>query len=176
MTPITHGLIGWSVSQSLVNRKDRILVTAASLIPDIDGIGVVISLEYYAKYHHVIGHNLLLALIISLFAYMYCKEKLKAAALTFLSFHTHLLGDLLGSGSGWGILYWWPFSRHEYEFYPPFQWELDSWQNFIVTVICLGIVVYCAIKKDRTIVEVFSVKADKQVVNVFKKWFLRSNK
>lgn len=171
MFPVTHGLIGWSVAQPLNERRDRVLVTLASVLPDLDGAGALISIEYYSKYHHVFGHNIFFGLILSGLAATFSKDKLKTSALVFLSFNTHILGDLLGSGFGWGIPYWWPFHKKVYEFMPPFQWELDSWQNVLTTFLCIVFVIYCAVKKNRTVVEVFSTKWDKAVVEVFKKWF-----
>lgn len=171
MFPVTHGMIGWLTGQSLENRRDRILVTAASVIPDFDGAGIVVSLDYYAKYHHVLGHNIFFGLIFAALAYKFSIEKKKGAVLALVAFHSHILGDLLGSGLGWGIPFFWPVYGKVFEFVPPFQWELDSWQNILTTAICLIGIIYFAIKKKRTIVEVFSVKADAKVVEVFRKWF-----
>ena len=176
MFPITHGLIGWSVSQPLKHRKDRIVVTIASLSPDFDGAGAIISIDYYSAYHHVFGHNLVFGLLLSAGAFFYCRQRFKAMLLVFISFHSHILGDLLGSGEGWGIPYFWPLYEKKFEFAPPFQWELDSPQNLLVTFLCIVYVIICAIRKDRTIVEVFSKKADKLVVGVFKEWFDRTEK
>lgn len=171
MFPITHGLIGWTISQPLKERKDRIVVTAASLLPDLDGAGAIISTDYYAKYHHVFGHNFMFGILLSVMALFYCTDKKKSAPLVLLSFNSHILGDLLGSGAGWGIPYWWPFHQHVYEFSPPFQWELDSWQNLLVTFVCIILVIYFAVKKNRTVMEVFSTALDKKVVEVFQDWF-----
>jgi len=42
MSPITHFLTGWVVANSAqLNRRDRILVTLAGIVPDLDGIGIV---------------------------------------------------------------------------------------------------------------------------------------
>lgn len=173
MFPITHGLIGWSIAQPLKTRKDRMLITAASLLPDLDGLGALISIDYYSKYHHVFGHNFFFGLGLSLLAFLFAQQKKIASFLVFISFNSHILGDLLGSGAGWGIPYWWPLDSKVYEFTPPFQWELDSWQNFLVTFVCIIFVILCAVFKGRSIVEIFSVKADREVVKVFRKWFKR---
>ncbi len=86
MFPITHGLIGWSVSQNLKVRKDRIAVTIASVIPDLDGLGAIISTDYYGMFHHVFGHNLFFGVLLSLIAFRFSYEKHKTAILVFLSF------------------------------------------------------------------------------------------
>jgi hypothetical protein len=42
MSPVTHLLSGWLLSNAVkLNRRDRLLTTAAAIIPDIDGIGIV---------------------------------------------------------------------------------------------------------------------------------------
>lgn len=173
MSPITHGMIGWIISQPLDKRRDRIFVTIASLLPDFDGAGVVISIEYYSKYHHMFGHNIFFGILLYLVTLKFGIEKLKVSILVFVSFNFHILGDLLGSGSGWGIPYFWPINKKSFEFSHPFQWELDSWQNLLVTIICTFIIILFAINKKRTIVEVFSTKLDVKLIAVFENWFLR---
>ena len=174
MTPITHGLIGYLAATPLESKKDRFFVAAASLIPDLDGLGILVSMDYYAKFHHVLGHNLVFAVFISLVAAILAKNKAITPLLVFFSFHLHILGDLLGSGAGWGVYYFWPFNRYLWEFKPPFQWELDSWQNLLVTAVCVGLIIRFSLSKNRTILEFFSSRLDKTVVDVFKKWFTKN--
>ena len=170
LSPVTHGLIGWLSAQPLESRRDRILVTSAALLPDLDGLSLVFGVEAYHKYHHTFGHNLLFGVLLSSLALLICHNKRLAALLTLFSFHTHLLGDLLGSGTGWGIPYLWPSQLLQLEFSPPFQWELSSWQNVLATVLCLAGVAFFAVTKDRTVFEIVSVESDKKVAAIFKKW------
>ncbi len=67
MNPITHGMIGWIISQPLRSRNDRRLVTLAAVTPDIDGLGIFLGIEYYTKLHHTFGHNIFFGFILSLF-------------------------------------------------------------------------------------------------------------
>ena len=170
MSPITHALIGWTISQPLSSKRDRMLVTVASVIPDIDGLTLLGGVELYHEYHHTFGHNVFLAGMFPLFFLRNTGERAKFFVLAFLSFHSHLFTDLLGSGADWGIYYLWPFSRMEITSFPPFQWELDSWQNLVTTILFMLVVMFIGIKKGRTIVEVFSDKADLELVNVLRKW------
>ena len=171
MSPITHGMIGWIISQPLEKRRDRILVTVASLLPDFDGAGAIISIDYYARYHHIFGHNLFFGLLLSFIGVKFGVERIKVLLLVFISFNSHILGDLLGSGAGWGVPYFWPVSKTMYEFSNYLQWELDSWQNLLVTAICILIIILLGLRKQRTIVEIFSVKNDERVVAIFNRWF-----
>jgi membrane-bound metal-dependent hydrolase YbcI (DUF457 family) len=171
MTPITHGLIGWITATPLSERKDRYLVTLAGIAPDIDGIGALIDIEYYSRYHHIIAHNLIFGIILALFSMLISANKKLTSLLVFVSFNLHILGDLLGSGAGWGVSYLWPLNNQSFEFIPPYQWELDSWQNFIATALCIIIIITISLKKKITIVELFNKKVDQKIVTVFNQWF-----
>ena len=71
MSPGAHLLISWiSTPGILRERRDRTLVALAGLAPDIDGLGIVIdkwsgTTDYYFRYHHVLGHCVLSAFVIS---------------------------------------------------------------------------------------------------------------
>jgi membrane-bound metal-dependent hydrolase YbcI (DUF457 family) len=166
-------MIGWMVSSPLRTKKERLVVTLASILPDIDGAGILISLDHYGRYHHIFGHNIFTGLIFAVISSMLFKEKLKIFLLSFMAFNTHVVGDLLGSGAAWGIPYLWPINKTIYDFSPPFQWELDSWQNLVATALCIIGIIIIGLKKNRTIIELFSTKADGEVVAVLHKWFQR---
>lgn len=89
----------------------------------------------------------------------------------FISFNSHIVSDLFGSGAGWGIPFFWPVNNVMFEFSYPFQWELDSWQNLLITSICIVFIIILGLFKNRTIVEMFSVNADEKVVRIFHRWF-----
>lgn len=164
-------MIGWLIAQPLGTRKSRLIVTVSAILPDIDGIGAIFGTDYYARYHHTVGHNLFFGLSTSIILSLICEDKKKTLSFTLLAFHSHLLGDLFGSGEGWGIPYFWPYLKKIYELPFQFRWELDSWQNLVVTFLCVMLIIYCALKKNRTLVEIFSEQKDRMVVNIFKSWF-----
>jgi hypothetical protein len=70
----------------------------------------------------------------------------------------------LGSGAAWGIPYFWPLDKTIYDFAPLFQWELDSWQNLLATILCMVVIVFIVLRKNRTIIELFSLKVDKELI------------
>ena len=42
MSPITHFLAGWTIANTVkFDKRDRMLVTLAGVVPDVDGMGVV---------------------------------------------------------------------------------------------------------------------------------------
>ncbi len=170
MTPVTHGMIGWLIAAPLKSRRDRIFVTAASLLSDLDGLGLLVSIEFYGKYHHTFSHSIFFGLLLVIGYWFFALEKWKSALCILLSFHSHILGDLLGSGIGWGIPYFWPLHKEKFEFSPPFQWELDSWQNLVITIAVLLIIMFIARVRKRTPIEIIHLETDKKVVEVLNRW------
>jgi inner membrane protein len=170
MSPITHGLIGWLIAQPLPARRDRVLVTAAAVVADLDGLSILWSLDAYDRLHHTFGHNLFAGLAVTLACLALARARPRAAALAAASYHSHILGDLLGSGAGWPILYFWPLSDSPFSFAPPLQWELGSWQNVAVTAACLTWAAAIGVRQGRTVVEVASAAADAEVVAVLRRW------
>jgi len=144
------------------------------VLPDFDGLGIVFDLArgthpamgLYAEYHHVLGHNLAAALIASALAFAVARRRALCAALVCLSFHLHLLGDLVGSAgperSIWTLSYLYPFSDRAFAWQG--QWELNAWPNILVTVVLLAVIAVLAVRRGRTPVELVSTRADAAVV------------
>src|SRR5215469_8421279 len=108
MSPITHFFMGWVVANAApsLNKRERAMVTWASVVPDVDGLGIVAEkltqnsahpLNWWSEYHHVLGHNIEFALIVTVLAAIFAERKVTTALLVFLSFHLHLIGDLVGA-------------------------------------------------------------------------------
>ncbi len=182
MSPITHLLLGWTTGElAELSRRDRGLVTLAGVLPDFDGLGIVVDLArgthpavgLYAEYHHVLGHNLAAAAIAGAFALAVAHRRALCAALVFLSFHLHLLGDLVGSAgperSIWTLSYLWPFSDQAFAWQG--QWELNAWPNILVTVLLLALILALGVRRGRTPVELVSLRADAAVVDTLRRRF-----
>ena len=182
MSPITHLLLGWTVANGApsLTPRARAAVTLAGVAPDIDGIGVIWDLvsrsgnfEFYQRYHHVFGHNLFFGLLIALLGLLFGVRKWLVAALMFLSFHLHLLGDIIGSrGQGsdfWAVPYFWPLSTREFSWTG--QWPLNGWQNFILTGLLLALMFYWAGKRGYSPIELVSSRADQAFVRTLRNRF-----
>ena len=93
-----------------------------------------------------------------------------------ISFHLHLLGDLVGSrgpdGHQWPIPYLQPFSD-AWQWIWQGQWVLNSWQNMLVTVLVVGISFYLAWKRSYSPLEMISTKADRGFIATLHKRFGR---
>lgn len=181
MHPISHLLIGWTVANSArLARRDRMLVTLAGVLPDLDGLGVVADILtertrhrtfYYDAYHHVLAHNLAFGCALSLLAAILAKRRPLTTALAFLSFHLHLLGDLVGSrgpdGYQWPIPYLAPFSD-ALQLSWSHQWGLKAWPNVTATILLLALALYWTWKRGRSPLEMVSLKGDAALVRTLR--------
>jgi inner membrane protein len=174
MSPITHFFMGWVVANTVptLSKRDRAFVTWASVVPDIDGLGIIAEkltqnsrhpLFWCSNYHHVLGHNLCFALLVSTIAAIFANQKIKATLLVFLSFHLHLLADLVGArgpdGDQWPMTYLLPFSNRLQLTWSG-QWALNAWPNEVITAVLIGITVWLAWRRGFSPLEMFSTKAD----------------
>lgn len=169
MNPIVHAELSWLGAQRLPERRDRLLVTLAGLSPDLDGLTLLAGEELYGRWHHVLTHGFASALLISGLLAAFARRRLAVFGLALAAFHLHLVCDLLGSGPGWPLYYFWPLSRHEW--FWDGQWDLASWQNSLIGLSATLAVLACALPYGRTVVELLSLKADAQVVAAVRRRF-----
>jgi multisubunit Na+/H+ antiporter MnhC subunit len=118
--------------------------------------------EAYGQWHHLLTHGFVAAIAITLVLTALARERLKVLGLSLLAFHLHLVCDLMGSGTDWPIYYFEPFSHASIGWSG--GWELASWQNSVIGMAMSVLCLLCALRWRRTIVELFSLKADAQVV------------
>jgi LexA-binding, inner membrane-associated putative hydrolase len=231
MSPVTHFFAGWllaSVSPTgrltTLTRREKALVVAAAVAPDIDGIGIVPELLtrntshpllWFSQYHHSL-HTLAFALVCTLAAYIVAGPLARigplaasdpltttppttgsisdftfgpairgpqppvrrspshpgfTAFLVFISFHLHLLCDLIGArgpdGDQWPIPYLKPFSNSvQLTWYG--QWALNAWQNFVITGLFLLATFWLASKYQSSPVELVSQRWNREFVTALK--------
>jgi inner membrane protein len=186
MSPVVHLIGSWLVASATTsNPQDRKLVTLAGVLPDADGLGVVADVAgslisgkestfyYYQTYHHSLMHGWPAAIAISVLFVFFGKQKWRVLVLCLLTFHLHLLCDLIGSrgpnaGDLWPICYSEPLFRHPIWFWKH-QWKLDGWQNQLIFIALFLLSLWVAIKKGCWFVEVISSRADKIFVGVLQK-------
>jgi LexA-binding, inner membrane-associated putative hydrolase len=217
MSPVTHFFAGWllaSVSPTgrptTLTRREKALVVAAAVAPDIDGLGIIPELLtrntshpllWFSQYHHSL-HTLAFALVCTLAGYLIAGplapsrtfaisrpisdftfgpeiRKLRSsnrrspshpwltAFLVFISFHLHLLCDLIGArgpdGDQWPIPYLKPFSNSVQLAWHG-QWALNAWQNFVITGLLLLATFWIAWKYASSPVELVSQSANDSFV------------
>lgn len=184
MNPATHFLTGWLIANvDHLERRDRALVTLAGVIPDADGLGILtgiasqdqeVGLYLYGQYHHVLAHNVFFGLLLAATGYALSKKKGLTTFLVLLSFHIHLLGDILSGrgpdGTIWTISYLFPVLT-DVKFSWSGQWELNAWPNVVITAAALLLTLYLAWRRGFSLVNIFSVKADEAVVAALRNRF-----
>ena len=181
MSPITHLLAGWALANTAnLTRRDRMLVAVSGVIPDIDGMGLVVDIvtrgttDWWGRFHHELGHNLGFCLIVTLTSTAFATRKVMATMLVFLSFHLHLFCDLLGSrgpeGDQWPIPYLEPFSDLPRLVWNG-QWTLNSWPNLLITAILILLSIHWAWKRGYSPIELFSQRADTIFVDTLRQRF-----
>jgi len=188
MSPLTHLVGSWLIATATTNNpRDRKLVTWAGVLPDADGLGVVADVigslisgkentfYYYQQYHHILLHGWPGAILVSFLLMLFARQHWRVFLLCLLTFHLHLLCDLIGShgptvGDFWPICYSEPLFRHPIWFWKH-QWRLDGWQNQTIFVVLLATSFWVAVKRGYSFVEIVSERADKVFVPVLRKWF-----
>jgi len=184
VSPITHFLAGWVIANCDHNTKrDRAIIVAASVLPDVDGLSVLIDvargrsadeLEAWSSFHHTLAHNIGFALLVSVIGLLLARRRLPTALLAFFAVHLHLLGDLVGArgpdGYSWPIPYFLPFSGAR-EFEWSGQWALNAWPNFVITGALIAATLYLAWRRGFSPLELVSARADAAVVNTLRRRF-----
>ena len=183
MNPITHFLASWCLANTAeISRRDRFLVTAAGVVPDLDGLGAIayyLSKDapnpstLYHDYHHVLTHNLLSCLALTALCFFFLAHRRGITSLlVFSSFHLHLLCDLLGSrgpdGFQWPIHYLWPWDGSLLLIWEG-QWELVSWQNTLFTFGLILATLFLARKRGFSFLDFISKSLDARFVEALRR-------
>ena len=185
MSPITHFFMGWAVANSVpsLSKRERALITWAGVVPDADGLGIIAEkltehsahpLNWWSEYHHVLGHNIGFAMVVTVAAAIFAKRKLTTALLVCISFHLHLIADLVGArgpdGDQWPIPYLLPFSN-QWQLTWSGQWALNAWPNFIITGTLIVATLLLARQRGFSLLEMFSLKLDAIVIATLRNRF-----
>ena len=184
MNPVTHFLTGWAVASCVpsLERKERAMVALACVVPDVDGLGVVVDLatrgsahptDWFSLLHHQL-HSLAFAVVIAAVCFALARHRRVTGLLALLSFHLHLLEDLAGSrgpdGYQWPIPYLAPFSAAGQWMWRG-QWSLNAWPNFAITIGLLALTFHLAWRKGFSPLEMLSRRADRRFVATLRERF-----
>lgn len=132
---LTHIGLSWIVANAGPRpARDRWLIVAAGVLPDLDGIGILWSEHAYAAVHRAAGHGLVFIVLWTLVVVRYAERPVGTTVLALLSFHLHLFLDAVGTG-GLPIRYFWPLSDAGWTYAG--RWTLASWPNAVVMTVTL---------------------------------------
>jgi hypothetical protein len=189
MMPGTHAVIGWWTANVVpLGRRDRLLVFLGGVLPDLDGIGRLTdgiwTEDAYLVYHHVLCHNLFACLGWAALVGVLAQDRLRCVLLAVLDWHLHLACDYFGSrgpmtSPPWVLPYLFPLvgSWQGSELVGPswywnrWQWPLNAWPNFLVTLLFFAGWVYIAVRLDRTWFEFLWLRLDQEFCRTLRKWF-----
>ncbi len=159
----THVMSGWCAASLLpLTPRERLFAMIAASAPDLDGLGIIGGMETYVAWHHLLGHNLLFAVLCAAILTFWSTNRARAFGLYFALAHLHFVMDYYGSGPGWGIPYGWPFSSRVW--LNPASWDLFSWQNSVAAGLCLLWCLAIARWQKRTPFENLMPSLDRQLV------------
>ena len=184
MNPASHLLISWVAANTAdITRRERVLVTLAGVVPDIDGAGVIAEiftqnseapLLWWSKYHHVLCHNIGFGLFLAAAVFLLSVRRWMTTSLALLAFHLHLLGDLVGSrgpeGYQWPIPYLFPFADI-WNLTWEGQWELNAWPNILIALMFINMTLYLSWKRGNSPLELISKKMNGAFVDALRKRF-----
>jgi hypothetical protein len=161
---LTHALAGWCTGNAVVDTpRERALCIGISLLSDLDGLAILGGVQAYYDYHHVVAHNALAGLLASGVAALFSPRPVRGFIVFLVLFHLHLAMDLLGSGSGWGIAYFWPFDCREYAV--SFGWAIDAWQNYATLAVLVVWTLGLATRVRRTPLEHIAPRLEAALLN-----------
>lgn len=162
----THILSGWCAANLLpLNARQRLFCMVAASLSDVDGMGILFSQELYWDFHHRLGHCALFAVAASSILAVFSPRRIASFLVYLALFHLHLGLDVLGSGTGWKIYYFWPFNWVGYKI--DWGWELYSWQNIAAFFALLAWTLAIAIWRQRTPLELLTPSLDRRFVGYF---------
>jgi LexA-binding, inner membrane-associated putative hydrolase len=138
-------------------------------VPDLDGLSLLAGLAAYGTYHHVLTHNLAFGGLVTAVSAIWIPRRARELALVFAAFCSHLVGDYFGSGPGWGLQPFLPFSDRFFLF--AHAWELAGWQNFTITLGAITVSLVIAVRAGRTPLELFHAPTDRAIVEALRARF-----
>ena len=159
----THIMSGWCVGNLFrLTAGERVFCMIAASAADVDAVSRLFGEEAYWNWHHVAGHNLAFAVLLSTGLALCSTHRLKGYFVYLALAHLHLVLDYFGSGPGWAIRYGWPL--FEWDWQNADAWEFSSWQNRVAALVLLVWVLGIAVICGRTPVELLTPDLDRRVV------------
>jgi inner membrane protein len=114
------------------------------------------------------------ATVVALLLMCFGQKKPRVLCWCLITFHLHLLCDLIGSrgptvGDLWPICYSEPLFRHPIWFWKG-QWKLDGWQNQTIFVAVFASAFWLSAKRGYSFLEIFGRRLDSVFAGILGKW------
>ena len=184
MNPITHFFGGWAPTLPFaLERRDRWLIVAAAVAPDLDSLGIVgdfaqgrsaDSLDLWSRYHHPLGHNIGFVVLFTVVGVVLARRRWLTPMLAMIALHLHFLGDIVGArgpdGCQWPIPYLLPFSDC-LQLTVGWQWALNAWPNVVLTIGLIALTLWYAWVRGISPLGLVSGRADRALVSALRTRF-----
>ena len=106
---VGHAQVGWFLARAAkLESRDRRLVTACAVLPDLDGLTLLGGLDAYLAGHHVYLHNVLAIVLLPALALAFARRRVATGLAALGAVLLHLGSDGLGFLE---LRPLWPFSR-----------------------------------------------------------------
>ena len=177
--------MSWVVAAKTTdNPRDGRLVTLAGILPDVDGLGLIVDVAskmlgyrgtlYYEHYHHFLLHGIYGGVAIAMLLTCFARHRWRVLLLALLVFHLHLLCDFVGSRGPdpddlWPIFYDGPFNKNWMWLWKG-QWQVDAWRNRILSAVLFVWSLRIAVQRGYSFVGVFNRRLDEKFVGVLRQW------
>lgn len=161
MSPIVHGMIAWLVAVLFAKRiNDRRFITVAGVVPDIDGIFILLSNSSYSEFHHTFGHSFVFGILVAVTVYALSTDRVKAFFGALTAFSLHLAADIVGTN--WSVPIFYPVSDFS------MTAGLDHFQIFtiisVVFFVSLALIIILMFRKGISPIEFISERLDRYLV------------
>jgi len=161
----THLMSGWCIGNCIrLSARQRLMCMIAASAADLDGLSILGGQNAYWEWHHVLGHNLAFGLLTCIVLAILSRANFAVFLLYLALFHLHLVMDFFGSGPGWPICYFWPFSHWSPD-NRRWGWAFYSWQNISTALALLVWTIGIAVHAGRTPLEAIMPNLDRQLVS-----------
>jgi hypothetical protein len=126
-------------------------------------LGILLSEEMYWDYHHKLGHGIAFGLLLAgAMAAFLRPDACSRFSRTSCVFTCISWLDYFGSGPGWPIHYFGPFSDASGG--NADAWPLPSWQNTTAAALLLAWTLWIAVRQRRTPLEVLMPSLDQKAI------------
>jgi inner membrane protein len=151
MDPVTHGLIGASVSQSVVSKEDlrpaAIIGVISAMLADldvfiIDSADPLLNIELHRQFSHSFIFIPIGALIAAGLLWYFFRKKISFLKIYLLSFLGYATAGIVDTFTSYGTKLLWPFLDTRY------SWDLISVFDPLFSAVILGLVIFTLYKKN----------------------------